>query len=219
MQSTFAKIIALFGLLALVGVAFAQQKFNPRTQINWPLLSGPGTPTSQGFTCSAVNYGQPYTDTSTTPNNFYTCGADGWVIRAGGIGSPYSGVTSDGSSGINVTGNVKASTLNASVNGQMNVMAFGAKGDCSTDDHNAIMAAQAAAVAQGIGANLPGVVYFPKPPGGCYLTSTIQFQGVTFVGQPSGNGVNAPHNYNVTIKGKPGQVGVALHVTSGTGDF
>ena len=117
----------------------------------------------------------------------------------------YAGVSADGSSGLAVTGKVNAASVNASVNGQISVMAFGAKGDCSTDDHNAIMAAQTAAVAYAVNNSLPAAVAFPKPPGGCYLTSTIQWQGVSLIGQPSGNGVNSPHQYNVTIKGMPGQ--------------
>jgi hypothetical protein len=87
----------------------------------------------------------------------------------------------------------------------MNVLAFGAKGDCSTDDHNAIMAAQTAAIALAVNNSNPGVVYFPKPPGGCYLTSTLQWAGAPLIGQPSGQGVNSPHQYGVTIKGLPGQ--------------
>ena len=98
-----------------------------------------------------------------------------------------------------------AGPLNASVNSQLNVMAYGAKGDCVTDDHNAIMAAQTAAVALAVLNSSPAAVYFPKPPGGCYLTSAIQWQGVPLIGQPSGLGVNSPHKYNVTIKGQPGQ--------------
>ena len=44
------------------------------------------------------------------------------------------------------------------------------------------------------------VVYFPKPPGGCYLTSTLTNIGVSLIGQPSG----ANGQYNVIIKGMPG---------------
>lgn len=93
--------------------------------------------------------------------------------------------------------------LGASVNSQQNVMMFGAKGDCSTDDHDAIEKASVAARKLSVGAALPAVVYFPKPPGGCYLSSTLQYIGVPFVGQPSGDGVSTVQ-YGVTLKGQPG---------------
>jgi hypothetical protein len=122
----------------------------------------------------------------------------------------YTGVSPDGSSGLTVTGNVKAATVNASVNTQINVMAYGAKGDCTTDDNTAILAAQAAANAQAVGNTLPGAIYFPKPPGGCYLTSTIEWTGVSLIGQPSGVGPASPSNYGISIRGEPGQD--VLHV-------
>ena len=96
-----------------------------------------------------------------------------------------------------------AGPLNASVNSQINVMAYGAKGDCTTDDHNAIAAAQAAAMAF----TPPAVIYFPKPPGSCYLTSAITWAGVSLIGQPTGIAVTADatgRQNGVVIKGKPG---------------
>ena len=94
-------------------------------------------------------------------------------------------------------------SMNASVNSQINVMAspYNAKGDCVTDDEPAIMAAQAAAVAYAANGNTPAALYFPKPPGGCYLTSTIEWQGAPLIGQP--NGI-ASADGGVRIKGKPG---------------
>jgi hypothetical protein len=90
----------------------------------------------------------------------------------------------------------------ASVNTQLNVMAppYNAKGDCVTDDQQAITAALRAADAF----NPPAVVYFPKPPGGCYLTSTLTWYGESLLGQPNSNpGTIA--NPGVLIKGQPGQ--------------
>ena len=97
-----------------------------------------------------------------------------------------------------------AGPINASLNSQINVMAppYNAKGDCVTDDHDAIMAAQAAALTYAHGSTTPGVLYFPKPPGGCYLTSTIQWQGVSLEGQPSAISAGSG---GVVIQGKPGQ--------------
>jgi hypothetical protein len=70
-------------LLVLIGVGHAQQTINPTTQITWPLITGSGTPTGLGFSCTSIDYGQPFQDTSVTPNVYYTCGTDGWQIRGG----------------------------------------------------------------------------------------------------------------------------------------
>lgn len=112
---------------------------------------------------------------------------------------------------------VTAPTVTSSVNTQFNVISYGAKGDCTTDDHTAIQAAMTAAAAY----NPPAAVYFPKAPGGCYLTSTLTWNGASLIGQPVGGGiVPAVHTNGVVIKGKPSQD--ILHVgdpttTSGTG--
>ncbi len=97
-------------------------------------------------------------------------------------------------------------SLNASVNSQINVMAppYNAKGDCSTDDQAAITAALNAAIA----ANWASV-YFPRPPGGCYLTSTLDYKGVSLEGQPGGT-----ENGTVIIQGRPGQD--VLHIDDPT---
>ncbi len=97
-----------------------------------------------------------------------------------------------------------AGPLNASVNTQINVMMYGAKGDCVTDDHNAIILAQTAALSYATGSTLPAALYFPKPPGGCYYTSAIQWAGESLLGQPASGG-NVPVSYGVVIKGKPSQ--------------
>ena len=64
---------------------------------------------------------------------------------------------------------------------------YNAKGDCSTDDHNAIQAAMTTAASY----SPPAVVYFPKSPGACYLTSTLTWNGASFQGQAP-LGVNPP---------------------------
>lgn len=93
-------------------------------------------------------------------------------------------------------------TLLGTVNTQINVMNYGAKGDCVTDDQAAITAAQTAAITYAVGAQPPAVVYFPKPTGGCYLTSTVQWLGVSLEGQPAGLGSDQS---GVELRGKPGQ--------------
>jgi hypothetical protein len=93
-------------------------------------------------------------------------------------------------------------SINASVNTEVNVMAppYNAVGDCLTDDHNAITAAMTAANAT----SPPAVVYFPLPPGGCYLTSTLTWLGVSLQGQTP-VGIAGPNTAGVEIRGKPGE--------------
>jgi len=69
----------LFGLLMTV-VGSARAQVNPTTDIRWPLITGLGTPTTVGVSCTAANYGQPYQDRSVTPNGRYHCGTDGWEV-------------------------------------------------------------------------------------------------------------------------------------------
>ena len=137
----------------------------------------------------------------------------------GGGGSPFppsfslqaantgvTGFVSDPNVTVNTTTHkVTAPLVTASVNTQINVMAppYNAAGDCSTDDSAAIIAAQTTALTF----SPPAALYFPKPPGGCYLVSPIQWQGVSLIGQPAGqctNSSGSPSQCGVTIKGKPG---------------
>jgi hypothetical protein len=103
-------------------------------------------------------------------------------------------------------GSLTGPSVNASVNSQINVMAppFNAKGDCSTDDQPAITAALNAAIAAHW-----APVYFPPPPGGCYLTSTLDYKGESLEGHLGGT-----DNGTVIIQGKPGQD--VLHIDDPT---
>ena len=86
---------------------------------------------------------------------------------------------------------------------QINVMAYGAKGDCVTDDRAAI---QSALNVQGV--STPQItVYFPAPPGGCYLTSTLTYTGASLQGQAGSGFIGAALGTygGVVLKGKPGQ--------------
>jgi|GEM_PF-6079314 len=79
----FLKVFG-FAVVCMAGMgSLAQTKINPVSQINWPLLTGAGTPTSLSIVCTSANYGQPFQDTVVTPNTYYTCGTDGWAIRGG----------------------------------------------------------------------------------------------------------------------------------------
>jgi hypothetical protein len=70
-------VLALGALWALALVAPAQNKVNPVTGINWPLIVVNGVPSGG---CSSANYGQPALDTATTPNTGYICGTSGWQL-------------------------------------------------------------------------------------------------------------------------------------------
>jgi hypothetical protein len=104
-------------------------------------------------------------------------------------------------------GVLQGPVVSASVNTQINVAAppFSATGSCLIDDHDAIMAAQAAAELYAGPGTLPAALYFPKPPGGCYKTSTIDFHGVSMIGQPGGIGDLTSNKWTVAIRGMPGQ--------------
>jgi hypothetical protein len=101
--------------------------------------------------------------------------------------------------------NATTGKLSASVNSQINPMMYGATGDCVTDDHDAITAAFRASDAYATSTTLPATVVFPKPPGGCYLTSTFTWYGESFQGQSGGIGDLAATKWPVKIKGMPGQ--------------
>lgn len=73
-------ITVLAALLAPV-LTHAQTRINPNSQINWPLSTGASAPT---LTCTALNYGQPYTNSTTGQG--YTCTSLGWTASGGGGG-------------------------------------------------------------------------------------------------------------------------------------
>jgi hypothetical protein len=104
--------------------------------------------------------------------------------------------------GLSIAGPVAAQSVTASVNSQLNVIAppFNAKGDCVTDDSAAIQAALNVQLT-----STPQLtVYFPAPPGGCYLTSTLNYTGASMQGQ-AGAGYIGPNGQGVVIRGKPGE--------------
>ena len=112
--------------------------------------------------------------------------------------------------GLSIAGQVAAKSVTASVNSQLNVMAppFNAKGDCVTDDSAAI---QAALNVQKTGSTQI-TVYFPAPPGGCYLTSTLTMTGASLQGQAGAGFVGS--GGGVVLQGKPSQD--VLHIPDPT---
>lgn len=97
----------------------------------------------------------------------------------GGGSTSYPGVTSDGTGGLQGnpgsgvkwtlpgTGAFKTTSVTSNVNTVLNVMSYGAVGDCSTNDTAAIQAAINALPATG------GTVFFPAATGGCYKVSNL----------------------------------------------
>jgi hypothetical protein len=142
-------------------------------------------------------------------------------VSAGGTGAATAAAGLQALGGVSETATTPqsmAGPLNVSINSQMNVIAFGAKGDCVTDDTAAFDAAQTAAFAGAPGSS-PSALYLPKPPGGCYIINNWTYKGVPLIGQPSGLGPASPHAYNVKLKSTLGND--VLHVpdpltTSGT---
>jgi hypothetical protein len=185
-------------------------------KVGWIVYSGTSAPSA---TCSSIaNSGA--IAVNATPTAYQCSNATGsyaWNTLGSSSSTPGGTTNSiqgqDGAghlTGGPATVNSTTGAVSASVNTQLNVMMYGAVGDCSTDDHNAIVAACTAAQSYKLGNSTSAAVVFPKPPGGCYLTSTVQWGGCTMIGQPGAPGTNSPEAYTVAIKGKPGQD--VLHV-------
>ena len=159
-------------------------------------MSNTGSPCSTGSgTVSNGNAGQIayYTGdgaavggTSTIP---VTAGGTGASTAAGAL-MALAAASLATSTAQSFQGPLNAPSVNASVNTEINVRAspFNAKGDGVTDDAAAINAACTAANAynsSGFGGQASAQVYFPKPPGGFYLVSTLTAcTGVSLKGQP-----------------------------------
>lgn len=72
-------------LFLLASSALYSQQIDPRTQINWPRVTGSGSPTSAGFACTSSNIGQPYTDN--LGPHYWSCTSGGWFQVDGSSGS------------------------------------------------------------------------------------------------------------------------------------
>lgn len=81
MRSIRSKQLSILALLSTALSGAAQQQTNPTTQIAWPRITvSSGVPAQA---CTSANYGQPYQVTGVTPNQYGSCGTDGWAIRGG----------------------------------------------------------------------------------------------------------------------------------------
>ncbi|WP_348264072.1 hypothetical protein P8935_05940 [Telmatobacter sp. DSM 110680] len=171
-------------------------------------ISNTGAACGSGSGSGTVSSGSTGQIAYYSGNGTAVSGVSAVPVSAGGTGaSTAAGALAalGGASLATTTPQSFAGPVNATVNSQINVMSFGAKGDCSTDDHNAIVAAQTAAMTYATSNTLPATLYFPKPPGGCYLTSTITWYGVSLIGQPGGIGDITSNKWPVVIRSKPGQ--------------
>jgi hypothetical protein len=138
----------------------------------WQLLSQPGTTGPTGPPGPTFDGGTIHNPLIGTSGSFTS------TISAGGTAAPTGFIAG-----------ISAAPAFYNPNGEINVMAAGATGDCVTDDHDAIERAILAAAPVGSAQALP--LYFPRPPGGCYLTSTLTWQGVSMRGETFGTSSNA----------------------------
>jgi hypothetical protein len=68
----------------LLALPLAAQQINPASQIRWPAVTGSGNPNTIGVSCTAVNFGMPFTDISA--NISYVCTPSGFVASSGSGG-------------------------------------------------------------------------------------------------------------------------------------
>ena len=189
--------------------------FSGNTSIKFPGLSASsghnclqidssGYITNSGAACGTgsgsgtVNSGSTGQIAYYNSNGTAISGMSSIPVAAGGTGATTAAAALAALGGVSLaatTAQNLAGPINASINSQLNVMAYGAKGDCSTNDSQAFLNAQTAAWAYIASTSAPAAVYFPKPPGGCYIISPESaggsWWGVPLVGQPSGSGTSA----------------------------
>ena len=180
-------------------------------------ISNTGAACGSGSGSGTVNSGSTGQIAYYNGNGTAVSGLSAVPVSSGGTGatSATAALAALGGASLSTTSQQNfAGPINANVNSQLNVLSYGAKGDCVTNDTAAFDAAQSAAIAMGTGNSLPGVLYLPKPPGGCYIVSNWTWKGISLEGQPSGLGPASPKTYNVTLKSLPGQD--ILHVPDPT---
>ena len=196
-KNFFRLTILSFLLLALTTVGTSQTsgvqgQFNSINYGNGTIVvenSGFGAPNSS---CSGLTR---YTQLNSTPPGAI------WECVSGTMVNTTFNPTVPGSIGFGTPSPAQFTILNVPDNA-INVRAapYNAVGDCSTDDHDAILAALTAAYS----VTPRRALFFPRPPGGCYLTSTLPWFSISMYGVPSGIG-NQTNHHIVKIQGKPGQ--------------
>jgi hypothetical protein len=77
-----SRVLFLVAILGC-GTGIAQQKINPATGINWPVITGTVPPVSPTVPCAAANIGQPYAISTTGVG--YTCTTGGWVLNVSSV--------------------------------------------------------------------------------------------------------------------------------------
>lgn len=83
----------LLSIVMLCALPILGQSINPTTNITWPRITvTSGVPTQA---CTTANYGQPYQITGVTPNQWGSCGTDGWALRgtSSGVTASYNPVS------------------------------------------------------------------------------------------------------------------------------
>ena len=182
-------------------------------------IDSSGFITNTGAACAAAGGGGTVNNGSAGQIAYYNAngtavsGMSTVPIGSGGTGATTAANALSALGGVSLastSAQTLAGPLVASVNSQINVMSYGAKGDCVTNDTPAFIAAQNAAVTLvggypgGGGTSLPAVLYLPKPPGGCYIVSAFPWTGVSMEGQPSGPS-SSSGPFNVQLKSLAGQ--------------
>jgi len=166
-------------------------------------ISNSGAACGSGSTNGTVNNGSSGQIAYYSGNGPVVSGMSAVPVSSGGTGAntAAAALAALGGAALNTvatqtfSGPVVASSIMANVNNQLNVMVFGAKGDCIKDDSAAIQAAFTASHAQ----SPWNPIYFPVPPGGCYyVASALNWLGESLLGQPPQAGAG------VVIKGAPG---------------
>jgi hypothetical protein len=69
----------LLSIVILCALPLLGQSINPTTNITWPRITVTSGVPAQA--CTTANYGQPYQVTGVTPNQWGSCGTDGWALR------------------------------------------------------------------------------------------------------------------------------------------
>ncbi len=156
-------------------------------------ISNTGSPCGSGSGSGTVNAGATGQIAYYNNNGAAVSGISAVPVASGGTGA----TTAAGALAALGAASLSSSSaqtftapVTASINSQINVMAppYNAYGDCTHNDGPAINAALRAADTIAATTGAPPTVYFPMPPQGCYLASTITWYGESLIGQAGTGG-------------------------------